>query len=57
MANPPASNTPVHLPRGWRITGTAALGEGVEATGPDGARVITAWEEELPKAIRDRPRG
>jgi hypothetical protein len=42
----------VKLPKGWRITAHGPVGEGVEATGPDGARVVTAWEDQLPAAIK-----
>jgi hypothetical protein len=40
------------LPKGWKITGWGPLYEGVEATGPDGQKVIAPTEEGLPKAIR-----
>ena len=42
----------VKLPKGWRITAHGPVGEGVEATGPGGARVVTAWEDQLPAAIK-----
>lgn len=41
------------LPKGWSITGWGPEGEGVEATGPNGSKVVTAFDSELSKAIRE----
>ena len=46
-------NRTAKLPSGWRITGHGPLGEGVEATGPEGQTVTAAFEEGLPRAIRE----
>ena len=40
------------LPDGWKVTGWGPLGEGVEATGPQGQTLIALLEEDLPGAIR-----
>lgn len=42
------------LPSGWRISGYGPLGEGVEAAGPYGQRVIAATDEELVRVVRDQ---
>ncbi len=39
------------LPAGWEITGYGPVGEGVEATGPGGFKVVAPVEEDLFGAI------
>lgn len=45
--------TQIRLPKNWKITGWGPEGEGVEATGPNGAKVIAPRERDLLEVIRE----